>query len=207
MVMKLKKTKKSKKKRGTTTYHGARKKWKSSGHKGGKGMSGTGKRADHKKSLVIKLYGNNYFGKQGITSRATKKDRRNRMNLRDIETNFDSLMKKHGKGNELDLGEYKILGEGELTKKIIIKALAFSEGAKEKIEKAGGSAVVVKDEENQEKTDAKKESNARVQDYGKTNIVFPSSLSSKQYKSEELGDILDKKLEGKRGKAPVKKKK
>ena len=179
MVFKTHKTRKSKKKRGTTTYHGARKKWKSSGHKGGKGMSGTGKRADHKKSLVIKLYGNNYFGKQGVTSRSTKKDRRNRMNLRDIETNFDSLMKKHGKGNEMDLSEYKILGEGELTRKLTIKALAFSESAKEKIEKAGGNAVVVENKESQDKTDARKESNARVQ------------------------DILNKKLESK--KTPVKK--
>ncbi len=142
MAMKIKKRKKSKGQRGTTRYHGARKKWKSSGHKGGKGMSGTGKRADHKKSKIIKLYGNNYFGKQGITSRSTEKDKRKVMNLRDIKTNFESLMKKHGKGNELELSEYKILGEGELTKKITIKALAFSENAKEKIKKAGGIAIV-----------------------------------------------------------------
>ena len=67
MVFKTKKTKKSMKWRGDTTYgHGARKKWKGSGHHGGCGMAGTGKRADHKKSLVIKLYGNNYFGKPKI---------------------------------------------------------------------------------------------------------------------------------------------
>ena len=95
------------------------------------------------------------------------------------ETNFDSLMKKHGKGNEMDLSEYKILGEGELTRKLTIKALAFSESAKEKIEKAGGNAVVVENKESQDKTDARTESNARVQ------------------------DILNKKLESK--KTPVKK--
>ena len=33
----------------------------------------------------------------------------------------------------------KILGEGELTKKFIVKATAFSASAKEKIEKAGGN--------------------------------------------------------------------
>jgi large subunit ribosomal protein L15 len=37
----------------------------------------------------------------------------------------------------------KILGEGELTKKFVIKADAFSASAKEKIEKAGGKAEVV----------------------------------------------------------------
>ncbi len=183
MVIKTHKRKKSKGQRGTTRYHGARKKWKSSGHKGGKGMAGTGKRADHKKSMIIKLYGNNYFGKQGITSRGTEKDRRKVMNLRDIETNYESLMKKHGKGNILDLNEYKILGEGEITKKIAIKALAFSEGAREKIEKAGGSIIVHEIKEDKDKTNAKLESNARVQ------------------------DILDKRLDSKKGKAPAKKKK
>ena len=34
----------------------------------------------------------------------------------------------------------KILGEGELTKKLVVKASAFSTSAKEKIEKAGGTA-------------------------------------------------------------------
>jgi len=180
MVTKTKKRKKSKGQRGTTRYHGARKKWKSSGHKGGKGMAGTGKRADHKKSLIIKLYGNNYFGKQGITSRGTQKDRRKAMNLRDIETNFDSLFKNHGKGNVLDLSKYKILGEGELTKKIIIKALAFSKGAKKKIEKAGGSIVSAENKEDVDKTKEKKESNTRVK------------------------EILNKRLEEKKGKGKKK---
>jgi large subunit ribosomal protein L15 len=37
----------------------------------------------------------------------------------------------------------KILGEGDLTKKFTVKATAFSASAKEKIEKAGGTAEVV----------------------------------------------------------------
>ena len=37
----------------------------------------------------------------------------------------------------------KILGNGELTKKLTVKVNAFSGSAKEKIEKAGGSAEVV----------------------------------------------------------------
>ena len=55
---------------------GARKKRKGSGHRGGIGMSGSGKRADHKKTLITKLYGNAYFGKQGITSKKTERDTR-----------------------------------------------------------------------------------------------------------------------------------
>ena len=37
----------------------------------------------------------------------------------------------------------KILGNGEITKKLTVKAAAFSESAKEKIEAAGGKAEVV----------------------------------------------------------------
>lgn len=147
MVHKTHKKKKSKTQRGNTTYHGARKKWKKSGHRGGCGMAGSGKRADHRKSQIIKLYGNKYFGKQGITSKSTEKKRAKVMNLDNIQKNLDSLMKKHGKGKELVLKDYKILGEGELEQAVIIKADAFSESAKEKIEKAGGQAIPLKVEE------------------------------------------------------------
>ena len=37
----------------------------------------------------------------------------------------------------------KILGNGEITKKLTIKAVAFSEAAKQKIEAAGGKAEVI----------------------------------------------------------------
>ena len=37
----------------------------------------------------------------------------------------------------------KVLGTGELTKKLTVKAAAFSESAKEKIEPAGGKAEVI----------------------------------------------------------------
>ena len=37
----------------------------------------------------------------------------------------------------------KVLGNGELTKKLTVNAAAFSASAKEKIEKAGGKAEVI----------------------------------------------------------------
>ena len=37
----------------------------------------------------------------------------------------------------------KILGNGEITKKLTVKVAAFSQTAKEKIEKAGGKAEVI----------------------------------------------------------------
>ena len=139
--MKVKKKKKSVGQRGRTTYgHGARKKWKKSGHKGGVGMAGTGKRADHKKTLINKLYGNKYFGKQGITSKGTKRDKRKRINIIDIEKNLSKFSEKDG---WIDLSENKVLGDGEIKNKLKIKALSVSKNAKEKIEKAGGKIEVL----------------------------------------------------------------
>jgi large subunit ribosomal protein L15 len=145
MVVKVKKRKKAGKQRGNTTHgRGARKKGKGKGHQGGWGMAGTGKRADHKKTLINKLYGNDYFGKQGITSKATRKKILKSINLRDIERNLDSFKNKKG---EIELKKYKVLGEGELTSKITIIAEQFSKSALEKIEKAGGKAIALKKEE------------------------------------------------------------
>ncbi len=39
----------------------------------------------------------------------------------------------------------KVLGDGEITKKINVYALGFSKSAKEKIIKAGGNALKIKD--------------------------------------------------------------
>ena len=169
MVMKIKKRKKSKILHGSNSYgRGARKKGRKSGEHGGGGMSGSGKKADHKKSLVIAKHGNKYFGKQGITSKASQKKKLKHINLRKIQENLDSLMKKYGKNNELVLKGYKILGEGELKEKLTIKAKAFTKGAKEKIEKVGGSALLektpkpkpekkVEDKKKEEKVDKAKE--------------------------------------------------
>lgn len=143
MAFKVKKRKKSKGQRGNTTYgHGARKKWKKSGHRGGCGMAGTGKRADQKKSLIIKLYGNDYFGKKGITSRSTAKKVNKVINLGNIEKNYGVLMKKFGKNGVLELKEYKILGDGEISTKLKIKAKAASDGALKKIKSVGGEIEI-----------------------------------------------------------------
>jgi len=121
---------------------GERKKHKKKGHKGGKGMSGTGKRGDQKKTLVIKLYGNKYFGKQGFTSRGTERDKRQRINLETIEKNLQKYGKKQGDKWEISLENYKILGTGEVQNKLIIKAKEASKSALEKVKKAGGEIQV-----------------------------------------------------------------
>ena len=148
--MKIKRRKKSSRSHGKgmgTSGHGSRKQHRSTGNRGGRGMAGTGKRADHLKTLINKLYGNEYFGKKGITSRGTKRDTRKRINLKDIETNMNSyirrgLMKKTAKGFEIELKGYKILAEGEVKNKLIIKAKEASASAIEKVKKAGGEVIL-----------------------------------------------------------------
>lgn len=140
--MKIKKRKKASRMHGRhmgTHGWGARKKHKKSGHRGGKGMAGTGKRADQKKTLVIKLYGNKYFGKQGITSRKTAKKKVKIINLSEINEKF--------KPGEIDLSGHKILGDGEIKGKFIIKAKAASKSALDKIKKSGGDIIIKKKSE------------------------------------------------------------
>src|SRR3990167_7580610 len=135
--MKTKKRKKSTRMHGHgmgTHGRGARKKAKKSGHHGGAGMSGTGKRADHKKTLVLKLYGHGYFGKQGITSKGTKRDKRDRINVGEIQEKY--------KSGEVNLSSYKILGDGEIRNKFIITAQSASKSAIKKVEAAGGKIIV-----------------------------------------------------------------
>lgn len=121
--------------------YGARKKHKKSGHKGGKGMAGSGKRADQKKTLVTKLYGNKYFGKQGITSKGTKRDQRDRINLRQIEQNITNYKDKNGV-YEINLKAYKILGTGDVKNKLKITAKEASQTAITKVKKAGGEIIL-----------------------------------------------------------------
>ena len=129
---------------------GARKNRKGSGHRGGYGLAGTGKRSGQKITLITKLYGHDYFGKQGVTSRGTKRDKRQRINLRQIQ-------EKH-KSGEVDLTGYKILGEGDVSGKLIIKADEASKSAIEKVEAKGGKIILLKQKnpEDEEKTEEKK---------------------------------------------------
>jgi len=121
---------------------GARKKHKKAGHKGGVGMSGTGKRADQKKTLVLNLYGNKYFGKQGITSRSTKKDKRKRISLMRILNNLETYGKLNNGIWEIKLEDYKILASNEeIKERVKIYAESASEKAIEQVKKAGGEIV------------------------------------------------------------------
>jgi len=128
--------------RGMGTHgSGARKNKRKSGHKGGTGLAGTGKRADHKKTLVQKLHGHGYFGKKGVTSRGTARDTRVRINVGELSSNVLSFGSKKGDSYEINMKKYKILGKGNVTEKLIINCLEASKSAIEKVEAAGGKVI------------------------------------------------------------------
>ncbi len=124
--MKVKKRKKSSRFRGSHTHgRGGKKKARGKGHRGGVGMSGTGKRADQKKTLVLNLYGKKYFGKDKTLG---KKPRKKLLTI-----NLDQLSQE-----KTNLVGYKVLSRGVPPSKLKITASAASKKAIEKIKAAQG---------------------------------------------------------------------
>jgi large subunit ribosomal protein L15 len=73
------------------------------------------------------------------------------LNVRDLERCFEAgtevtleVLRERGLIKSLRI-DVKVLGQGELTKKLTVTAHRFSESAREKIEAAGGSVVVLRE--------------------------------------------------------------
>ena len=140
--MKLKKRTKRSRLRGKRLGGWAAKKHKGKGNIGGSGMAGTSK---HKKSFVIRYF-YPYFGRAGKIAHRIKKKEYKEINVGNIENKMEifakkGLAKETGEGTELNLEGYRVLGDGEIKKKMVVKAQSFTKSAKEKIEKAGGKAI------------------------------------------------------------------
>tara|TARA_Y100000310_G_scaffold159627_1_gene159227 strand:- start:4530 stop:4937 length:408 start_codon:yes stop_codon:yes gene_type:complete len=129
------KNKKNTKLRGSKTHsHGAKKKWRGSGNRGGFGMAGTGKRADQKKTYILKHFGNSYFGKQGF-------HHKNKKILKTINV-FGLNKFKEDSINLKELGYDKLLGKGNINRKLKINVDFASKKAIEKIQKSGGEVII-----------------------------------------------------------------
>jgi len=135
-----KKRKKVTRMKGSHTHsRGFKKKARGSGHRGGVGMSGTGKRADHKKTLVTKKYGHKYFGKD---KRLGKRTQVNSISLKTILEKLNKFAKENKGVYEINLKKHKIIGDSEVNVKLKIDAKAASKGAKEAVKKAGGEIII-----------------------------------------------------------------
>ena len=157
-MVKVHKRKKNSRIRGARTVGwGFRQKHKGHGNKGGFGMAGTGKRADHKKQSALESDPKKrYFGKQGATSRGTAVKKYEKINLFSLKDNFFKKV-----GEKLDFSKYKILGEGDGFE-AEIHALSATKGAIEKMEKAGGKIILVGAGKKNVKQWAKKEKKVDV---------------------------------------------
>ena len=141
-----KKRKKSSRMHGSHTHgRGFKKKGRGSGHRGGVGMAGTGKRADQKKTLILN-YPESYFGKESLKA----KPRRYEI------INVDSIEKLAGGKKEVDLKKYKILGNGEIKIPLKISAYSASKEAIKKIKKAGGEISILNTEKRENKKSSEK---------------------------------------------------
>ena len=159
--MGFKKRKKSTRYRGSQTHRrGHRKRTKGSGNRAGVGMANSGKKGCAKKSLIIKLYGMDYFGGDKTLRRGNVAPKLKVINLSDLIERFDNLIsqgiaKQTAKGFEFNLKGYKILANGPLNAKIFVKASAASQAAIEQIEAAGGT-IELDSEKKEEKTETEK---------------------------------------------------
>ena len=113
------------------------------GHKGAKARSGGGKRPGFEGGQMPLV---RQIPKRGFTNIFAKEYAI--VNVGDLEM-FDEgteitaalLVEKRIVRRELD--GLKVLGNGELTKKLTVKAVKFTASAKEKIEAVGGTAEVI----------------------------------------------------------------
>ncbi|MBI2145268.1 uL15 family ribosomal protein [Candidatus Woesearchaeota archaeon] len=143
--MTVNRRKKDTRQRGSHTHGwGSKKKHRGSGNRGGKGMAGTGKRADSKKPSI---WQDDYFGKHGFASRGK---RLSTVNVGFLDESVEKLVKaslaKHQNGSyEIDLSEIgfdKLLGRGQVRKKLIIKADSASKEAVDAVKAAGGEVLL-----------------------------------------------------------------
>ncbi|MGV8175021.1 MAG: uL15m family ribosomal protein [Methanothrix sp.] len=121
---------KTKERRGHRTYHGKHKNQRGGGTRGGRGDSGKCKHHFMRSVLLGTQMGKHGFVRLPLCP--------------DIETvNVDVLDQMAGPDGKVELTDMKVLGRGKVTRKLNVNAAGFSLTAKNKIEAAGGQAVVV----------------------------------------------------------------
>jgi large subunit ribosomal protein L15 len=137
------KRKKNSRLRGSHTHgYGSKKKHRGAGSRGGRGMAGTGKRADTKKPTIAA--NTKYFGVHGFTS--VRKVEQTTLNLNTLVTRLSTLGEQQGKAYVVDLSKSKytkLLGSGSIDVAVTVTVGSASARAVEKVEAAGGTVVVL----------------------------------------------------------------
>ena len=104
-----------------------------SGNRGGRGNAGLHK---HKYTWITR-YDPDYFGKHGFARQNRKSIKTVNLFVINRQAQVNKLEKKDGKYYFEFSG--KILGSGNLSVPVSIKALCWSKGVEEKVKKAGGN--------------------------------------------------------------------
>lgn len=144
MKMTTRRPQKHRRFRGHRTHHGAHRKWRGGGSRGGRGLAGGHK---HKWSFVVK-YDKDRFGKTGFKRPPSTVSKLRAINLSQIERMMDYFVKKKFaekdgssmKVNLLKAGYEKVLGSGRPSRPLIVQARNFSKQAIKRLEEAGGKA-------------------------------------------------------------------
>ncbi len=142
----IKRKKNSRQRGGTTHGWGSMKKHRGAGNRGGRGMAGSGKKADQLKPSLWK--NKKYFGKYGFKKKGIKIEI-SPINILLLEEKIASLEAagKISKENDVyvvdleKLGYNKLLSSGKATKKFKITVPYASNNAIEKIKSAGGEVI------------------------------------------------------------------
>ena len=137
--MKFKRKKNVKFRGGSSHGWGAKKKHRGAGNRGGRGMAGSGKRADQKKISILK-FKKGYFGKKGFKRPGSVVKTDKIINICDLK---DHLNNKKDGFYLVELKGYKLLGKGQISKKFKNNYSKSSKLAEEKIKKAGGEVNVI----------------------------------------------------------------
>jgi large subunit ribosomal protein L15 len=146
--MVVRKRKKVRKFRGHRTYgYGSHKKHRGGGSRGGRGLAGLHK---HKWSYTVK-YLPEHFGKRGFKRPSEVVKKIKTINLKELDQLVEKLLEqklavKEGDKIKINLekiGYDKLLGEGKLTKPLIVEAKFFSKLAIKKLEESGGKAIKI----------------------------------------------------------------
>ncbi len=154
--------KKVTKMRGSKTHgYGAKKKHRGAGSRAGRGMAGTGKRADQKKTMINP---STYFGRRGFKHKVNRKDYKI-INLSNLQRRLhalveDKLIEEKNGIFVIDLGKLgydKLLATGNVDAKLHIKVKEASKSAIKKVEDANGKVEVkiVAKESNEESKEQK----------------------------------------------------
>lgn len=151
MALKLKRRRKSRRFRGSHTHgRGFKKKARGSGHRGGFGMAGTGKRGDQRKTMILKnTLDEVYFGKRATRLRFGRPKPKT-FNLATISLSSllsNHIAKEHNGSYELSVPTHKIVGALTHDVKLVIHAMGASEGAIASVKKHGGQIILKQDSE------------------------------------------------------------